>query len=70
MTGVKAAYYREKPRYRFSHRGSDGRLYWHSVLPIPGGSRHEQVACSAEWFYGQMVKQPIELIIKRVRAAA
>jgi glucan-binding YG repeat protein len=37
-------------RYRFSHRGLNGRYYWYSR--VPGDSRTEQVSCNAKWFWG------------------
>lgn len=40
-------------KYRFLHRGDDGRLYWQGR--IVGDSRVEQISCPADWFYAQMV---------------
>lgn len=37
--------------FRFSHRTSDGWLYWESIGRLPGDSRHEQVRCRADWFW-------------------
>lgn len=43
-------------RYRFSHRGSDGRYYWYSVQTIgPRESRYEQISCPVAWFWGREV---------------
>jgi hypothetical protein len=42
-----------KQRYRFTGRSGD-TYYWQSVLPVSHrDSRHEQLSCSVEWFWGR-----------------
>jgi hypothetical protein len=42
-----------RTRYRFTGQAG-GTYYWQSVLPVaPGDSRHEQVSCPADWFWGR-----------------
>lgn len=39
-----------RTRYRFLHRGDDGRYYWESDR-IPGDSRVELVSCDVTYFW-------------------
>lgn len=39
-------------RTRYRYLGcADGVMRWESVTPIPGDSRHEQIACRWDYFW-------------------
>jgi hypothetical protein len=37
------------------HTSPDGRDWytWESILPLVGDSRHEQITCPVDWFWGR-----------------
>jgi hypothetical protein len=42
----------EKTRYRFLYR--IGSIYhWESVLPLPGGTRHDHITCHVDYFWSR-----------------
>lgn len=46
-----------RTKYQFVGSSEDGKtLYWESVRPLFGDSRHEQISCSREWFWSRSTK--------------